>query len=379
MSGSNGHQDHYLKTELYALIQSDPTIFEFLQAGSLDGIWYWDLVDTDQEWLSDRFKSVFGFAPDEMDHSPAWWQANIYPEDLALALENFAAHAADPAHPYDQVVRYRHRDGSTVWVRCRGLAIRDDEGKPIRMLGAHTDVTALKKTEEELRNTNELLAKRNSMLEDFASVAAHDLSSPLRQLAVFCEMLKEDLAEGRSAEALASLDVIEQRVDHTRRLVKTLLDFSVTGLNVDMQSKVDIEPCIKNAIQSVSDTGPMFELHINDPRPVSGETDLLERVFVNLLSNAARYAGSEATIKIEGRALSDGKYRVCLTDDGPGVPDGLEERVFEPFARAAPDDGKRAGFGIGLALCRRIMESHGGTIHIDPSYRAGARFVLDFT
>ena len=142
-------EDHYLKTELYERLRTDSKLFEFLESGSLDGVWFWDIEEPENEWLSPRFKELFGYADHEMEHSPDWWQENIHPDDLEKVLENFERHKEDPNHPYDQVVRYRHQDGSHVWVRCRGLIIRDDDGKPVRMLGAHTDVTELKRIEAE--------------------------------------------------------------------------------------------------------------------------------------------------------------------------------------------------------------------------------------
>ena len=141
------NKEHYLKAELYRLVQQDPSIFEFIQNGSLDGIWYWDIENPEQEWLSPRFKAIFGYEDHEIPNTAAWWQENIFPEDLVVAIDNFNPHCADPNHPYDQIVRYRHKDGSTVWIRCRGLAIRDANGKALRMLGAHTNVTALKEAE----------------------------------------------------------------------------------------------------------------------------------------------------------------------------------------------------------------------------------------
>ena len=107
----------HLKTELYELVRNDPAIFEFLQAGSLDGIWYWDLEDLDHEWMSPRFWETFGYDPAGKQRLASEWQDMINPDDLELALDNFQKHSADPNHPYDQLVRYRHRDGSTVWVR----------------------------------------------------------------------------------------------------------------------------------------------------------------------------------------------------------------------------------------------------------------------
>lgn len=142
--------ENYLKSELYNLISVDDSIFEFIQSGSLDGVWYWDLEAPENEWMSPKFWETLGYDPNEKMHLASEWQDIIFQEDLKLAVENFEKHCSDPSHPYDQIVRYRHKNGSTVWIRCRGLAIRDKRGKAIRMLGAHTDITGLKETESKL-------------------------------------------------------------------------------------------------------------------------------------------------------------------------------------------------------------------------------------
>lgn len=144
--------DHYLKRELYERIQSDPKFFDFLQAGSLDGIWYWDLDQPDHEWMSPEFWQQFGYEPSKRQHLASEWQDLIHPDDLEAAKHNFERHLEDPFHPYDQIVRYRHRLGHWVSVRCRGLAIRDTEGRPRRMLGVHTDVTSLVHAQEALQH-----------------------------------------------------------------------------------------------------------------------------------------------------------------------------------------------------------------------------------
>ncbi len=154
---------HYLKKELYELIASDHKIFDFVQESSLDGIWYWDLEKQEHEWMSPKLWTTLGYDPANMPHAPSAWQDIIFPEDLKVAMENLSQHLADPLHPYDQIVRYRHQDGHTVWIRCRGLAIRNKEGKATRMLGAHTDVTSLKEKEKELEKTKHLLEEMGSM------------------------------------------------------------------------------------------------------------------------------------------------------------------------------------------------------------------------
>lgn len=149
----------YLRDELYELIRNDETLFDFIQEYTMDGLWYWDLKNPENEWMNARFWKVLGYNPDEMPHKSSAWQSIINQDDLKEATENLKKHCQDPNHPYDQVVRYRHKDGSAVWVRCRGRAIPDAEGVPVRMLGAHQDVTELKKKEQELSNATKIVAK----------------------------------------------------------------------------------------------------------------------------------------------------------------------------------------------------------------------------
>ncbi|MEM9736241.1 MAG: PAS domain-containing protein, partial [Pseudomonadota bacterium] len=106
-----------MRTELEALIRSDPEMLAFVQRSALDGIWYWDLETGEDEWMSPEFWRLFGVDPATKAHKASEWQDMIFPDDRDRALENFHRHCADPSHPYDQVVRYRHADGSTVWVR----------------------------------------------------------------------------------------------------------------------------------------------------------------------------------------------------------------------------------------------------------------------
>ncbi|MEL6182616.1 MAG: PAS domain-containing protein, partial [Myxococcota bacterium] len=149
------YDDHYLSRELFDLVRSDPEIFHFIKMGVLDGLWYWDLEHPEHEWMSPTFWRTFGYEPQDKKHLASEWQEMIHPDDLTLSLDNFNKHAADPNYPYDQVVRYTHKDGSTVWVRCRGLIIRDAEGKPLRMLGAHVDVTEQQRIQASLRRIYE--------------------------------------------------------------------------------------------------------------------------------------------------------------------------------------------------------------------------------
>ena len=181
---------NYLERELYELVQSDTSIFEFIQKGSLDGLWYWDLENPDCEWMSRRFWETLGFNPDDKQHLSSEWQDLIFPEDLEKALENSAAHCKDPSHPYDQTVRYRGNDGSTIWVRCRGIAIRNSNGEAIRMLGAHSDITEQKRVEELLRKrTVELQSAVNSLREALDQIKTLE---GLLSVCSYCRRIQDD-------------------------------------------------------------------------------------------------------------------------------------------------------------------------------------------
>ncbi|WP_082832516.1 PAS domain-containing protein [Aquimarina aggregata] len=149
--GTESLKQNYLKKELYTLIKKDDLIFDFVQEAGLDGLWFWDLNNPENEWMNAKFWTTLGYNPNEMPHTSSAWQDIINKDDLKLVYQNFAKHCKDPSHPYDQVVRYTHKHGHTIWIQCRGLVLRDDKGKPRRMIGAHTDITKLKEVELQLQ------------------------------------------------------------------------------------------------------------------------------------------------------------------------------------------------------------------------------------
>jgi len=189
---------NYLQKELYTLIKNEEAIFDFIQDSSLDGLWFWDLENPAEEWMNPTFWTVLGYDPEDMPHKSSAWQHLIHPDDLKVATENLNRHCENPDHPFDQVVRYTHKNGSTVWIRCRGMAIRDESGKPLRMLGAHIDITASKRQEEALRESE-------AQLDLFFSQSLHGF---------FMGMLDAPIAwNGRAAD---QDKLLEYALDHLR-------------------------------------------------------------------------------------------------------------------------------------------------------------------
>jgi diguanylate cyclase (GGDEF)-like protein/PAS domain S-box-containing protein len=139
-----------LMRELDVLVAHDQARFAFLLEVSLDGLWMWDLETPDRGWMSPRFWERLGYDPHDHAQRAADWGRLMHPDASRAAVARFEAFCAQPDHMYDEVLRYRHRDGSSVWLRCRGMAVRNAGGRAIRLLGAHNDITALKHTEAEL-------------------------------------------------------------------------------------------------------------------------------------------------------------------------------------------------------------------------------------
>ncbi|KIN77010.1 sensor histidine kinase [Sulfitobacter mediterraneus] len=371
---------NYLKAELTDLIQSDESTWNFIQQGSLDGIWYWDLEDPENEWMSPELWQLFGIDPATKAHSPDEWQDIIFPEDLALALKNFEAHCADPDCPYDQVVRYRHADGSIVWVRCRGLAIRDETGKPIRMLGAHTDLTAVKKSEENAREGWRAAELANSELKSFAYSVSHDMKAPANTLKLLLDEMEHLGFGAEGDEARSILDMAQKTVARMQTQIDDILDYtSVIGLEPELEpldlSKVAAEAVAALQADILVANG---EVKIGPLPWVNGAATQMNILFQNLISNGIKFRRKDVApaVRIDADIDPvDGKVTVRFTDNGIGISEADQPRIFALFQRLHTRENF-AGTGIGLPLCLRIAMIHKGALEVASTPGEGTCFSL---
>jgi PAS domain S-box-containing protein len=150
-----------LKNELYELVKADAVIFDFLQNKSLDGLWYQNLQPPRSEWVNANFWRTLGFGTEYVPPSIDSWRAHMHPDDLAEAQRLLETCLHDGTDNYEQLVRFTHRDHSTVWMRCQNLLLRDTAGAPTRLLGALIDIT---KEKQESRNAHEVANHYGSIL-----------------------------------------------------------------------------------------------------------------------------------------------------------------------------------------------------------------------
>ncbi|MCB0326044.1 MAG: PAS domain-containing protein, partial [Bdellovibrionales bacterium] len=324
-----------------------------------DGWWDWDLTQPENEYMSPGFKKLFGYEDHEVPNQSSWWQEHIFPEDKQLAIQAFEDHV-EHGKPYHVNVRYRHKNGSTIWVLCRGYAIRDEKGTPIRMLGTHTDITTLKNLQIELE-------KSNRELSQFAYVASHDLRAPLRHIASYSEFIKEKFWKNDDQESLQWFKYIDSGITHMRALIDSLLSFSRVGreglnkTNVDMVKACEKLDRILNA--PLNECGG--EIEWENLCQVQADEMIITRVLQNLIENSIKFRCPDRPLKIHIRCEeADRQWKFFIRDNGIGIQKEFHEKIFDLFQKLHSKD-QYEGVGMGLAICKKSIELHGGEIHIE--------------
>ena len=375
---------HYLEAELRQRLRDDSEVFGFLRKACLDGMWFWDLENPDNEWMDDSFWLTLGRDPFDIPHHPDAWREVMHPEDIEEAARLVEAHLADPSRPFDHLVRYRHVSGRWLTLRCRGMAIRDADGKPIRMLGAHSDVTELSQAKSRLtRTVSDLEKARDEALtasrakSSFLANMSHELRTPLNGvLGIAQAMLDSELTDAQRR----MMEVLRNAGDDLVSLIDNILDLSriEAGQMVLEAQSFDPEALLRHIAglfeSKAAEKGIALELDLARlPKAVVGSDLGLRQVVTNLVSNAIKFT-DEGGITISARMSDPQTLAVCVTDTGPGVPDDLRDAIFDRFNTGLhAHEDTRGGAGLGLAIARRICALAGGTLELVRT-DAGARF-----
>ncbi|WP_330173506.1 CHASE3 domain-containing protein [Streptomyces sp. NBC_01498] len=222
------------------------------------------------------------------------------------------------------------------------------------------------------------LSRSNAELEQFAYVASHDLQEPLRKVASFCQLLERRYSAQLDDRARQYIDFAVDGANRMQGLISDLLAFSRVGRLLTDHSAVDLEDVFDRTLyalsQSIEETGALVT---HDPLPtVGGDRTQLGMLFQNLITNAVKFRAPERVPRIHLRARqTDGTWEFAVEDNGIGIAPEFADRIFVVFQRLHTRE-RYSGNGIGLALCKKIVEYHGGTIALDPGHTPGARFVF---
>jgi signal transduction histidine kinase len=262
---------------------------------------------------------------------------------------------------------------------------------PAEFVGLGGDVEAMRlqiagqlaKAEEiqhELRLRSEELARSNDDLQQFAYVASHDLSEPLRKVANFCQLLERQYADQLDDRARQYIDFAVDGAKRMQILITDLLALSRVGRTTDEFVPVPLDAVLDAALATLADRFAAAGAKIVRPTPlpvVEGDRALLNSLLENLVGNAVKYGREDVEPVVRIWAERDPEqqmWTITVTDNGIGIDPQFAERIFAVFQRLHLRD-RYGGTGVGLALCRKIVEFHGGRIWLDPVESAqGATF-----
>ncbi len=247
-----------------------------------------------------------------------------------------------------------------------------------RRIEAERELKALTQSLElRVNERTEALRQSNEILRQFSVIASHDLQAPLRHIGLLTEQLEDELADVLTDTSRRHLRRIEYSAQRLRRLTQALLEFAQLANTLPTTGSVDSETVVREALADLEPVLDNANATVTcDPLPaVRGQADLLVRVFQNLIDNALKYrSGQPLRIHIEARR-DDDIVTFSVSDNGIGIEARYAERVFAMLQRLHAAD-EYPGSGIGLSVCRRIVESHGGRIWLDTTYSGGARFIF---
>ena len=331
-----------------------------------------------------------------LDHTVKFWNngaENLYgfrKEEVLGKVSHDLLHTVFPEpidRIVDQVIKEGRWQGELRQTTSRGQDIFVESlwalqpgkgGEPFGFLQINRDVTTKKLAQEALRSNMARLELVNAELQEFAFVAAHDLQEPLRKIQTFCNMAVMRCAPTLDGTGQEYLERVVNSASRMRQLLHDLLEFSRVATKPEPFKKIDLVKIVLEAADvfeaSVKETGCQIEVE-NIPAIEADESQILQ-LFQNLIGNSLKFRGDKTPrIKIYGKLDGHGICELFVKDNGIGFDPQFAERIFKPFQRL---HGRREydGTGMGLAICRKIVERHGGSIRADSEPGKGSTLII---
>jgi PAS domain S-box-containing protein len=351
-------------------------------AETIDQVFF--VAETDYSrfhYISPAFERLWGHDPARLTAEPALWVQWLHPDDSEAVQALIKARIGSGQYEADfRVVR---PDGAIVWLHAKAFEVQDPAGGNPYVLGFHTDITEAKVIEAEMRDQNEALERSNADLEAYAYVASHDLREPLRNIISFSTLLARRL-EGRLGDEEAEfVRIVTDAASRMDSLVRDLLEVSRVGRDQRPMRPVSLEDIAAAAAASLRTQleASGASIVVASPLPVvMGRDEELFRVLLNLFGNALKYHGpAPARIEVSAEPEGPDMWRITVADNGIGLEPGrgYEERIFGLFQRLHQRGEYGGGTGIGLTICRKIVERHGGRIRAESDGPGqGTRMIL---
>jgi PAS domain S-box-containing protein len=345
-----------------------------------DGVWDWH-IDRGVEILSPQCKALYGFAPHELPDTPDALDERTHPDDKPRMRADREAHFAGLTERYVNEHRVRCKDGSWKWILSRGLVIsRDALGRPLRMIGTHTDITAAKQAQA-LRAERDRAAAADLAKSQFLSRVSHELRTPLNAILGFAQLLELEGAALPERHRGWVLQVLASG-RHLLALMDDILDLSSaqTGQLAVRSEPVLLRHALDEAWAMLAREATTRGVVLHDEAVAEGsgvqllaDRKRLKQVLSNLLSNAIKYNSAGGWVRLSLRP--EGSQAVLdVADSGPGLTPEQQARLFNPFDRLGAERSGVQGTGLGLALTKQLLDAMGGSITVRSVPGEGSTF-----
>ncbi len=353
--------------------------WSFALDGSGEGVWDW-CPPTNEVFFSRRWKEMLGYGMEEIPPSFEAWSGLVHPEDLPDVLAAVNRYVGGMAPAYEVIYRMRHKDGRYVWIQDRGKIMEwAQDGRALRLVGTHADITARIEAERQLREQSERLDATNRELEAFSYSVSHDLRTPLRSIDGFSQALLEDCHDQLDEDGRDYLRRVRAATQRMGRLIDDLLSLSRVSRGEVRRAPVDLSGQAHAILAELRAQDPKraVEVVIAGGLTVHADPVLLEVVMMNLLGNAWKYTARQAAARIEVGTTTGpaGEPAIFVKDDGAGFEMAYAAKLFSVFQRLHSND-EFEGNGVGLATVQRILHRHGGRVWAEAEIGRGATFLF---
>jgi PAS domain S-box-containing protein len=378
--------DRRLRADAAARIEAEDAlrhsrdVLSLAMRGGAMGAWSRDLA-TNTVWWSPELERIMGLETGAFTRTEDAFFELVHDDDKQ-AVRQAVGTAVATGSDYIVDFRFRHASGEWRWMEGRGRAVYGDDGQPRSVFGIGIDVTARKRAETALEAARDAAQAANRLKDQFLANLSHELRTPLNAILGYARLLQTNIiSPDKWRQAIA---VIERNAVAQNQLVEDLLDMSriTTGTVHFDPAPIPVVPVIRQALDAVGPSAEAKRIEIVldlDPfaGSVTADAARLQQVFWNLLSNAVKFTrlGGRVTVRL---ARLSGVVEIAITDTGIGIAPEFLPHVFTPFRQADARFGRQfGGLGLGLAICRQLVELQGGTVEAtSPGPGEGSTFTV---
>jgi PAS domain S-box-containing protein len=323
--------------------------------------------------INQKYLDIVGYTRPEL--LGRHFQEITHPDDVLLDLEYTEQLLNGEISTYAMEKRYLRRDGSPVWVNLTVSLVRKPSGEPVYFIPVIEDISERKQAEAALAQQAAELERSNQDLEQFAYVASHDLQEPLRMVSSYLKLLERRYRDKLDTNAQEFIGFAVDGASRMQRLIQDLLTYSRIGTRGKTLQPVAAEQVLQQALKNLQIALEESHAEIShDPLPtIMADEGQLVQLLQNLVGNALKFHREQALRIHVGVQAADDQWLFSVADNGIGIDPAMREAIFIIFKRLHTREAY-AGTGIGLAMCKKIVERHGGRIWVESEPGQGATF-----